>query len=120
MKNLSFSQVVTDVTSKFKKIKKSDYQQSGRFFIIDQGKDHVAGYTDNENLVNSKLSPIIIFGDHTRVFKYESSPIALGADGAKALWVNPKIAYDLYLFLFLRSFKLKDAGYKGIVGILSF
>jgi type I restriction enzyme S subunit len=75
MKLLPFSKVVTDVTSKFKKIKKSNYQPSGRFLIIDQGKDHIAGYTDDESLVNQKFSPIIIFGDHTRVFKYESSPL---------------------------------------------
>lgn len=111
MKYLPFKSVITDVTSKFKKIKQSQYKQTGRFFIIDQGKSHIAGYTDEEELVNFKLSPIIVFGDHTKVFKYERSPIALGADGAKALWVNPKVAYDLYVYFFLKSYKLKDAGY---------
>jgi len=111
MKFLLFDQVISDVTSKFKKIKNSQYQQEGRFFIIDQGKEHIAGYTDDETLINKELTPIIVFGDHTKIFKYERSPIALGADGAKALWVDPTIGYDLYVFLFLKFLKLKDAGY---------
>jgi len=65
MKKFPFGEVITDVTSKFKKIKQSDYKKNGLFQIIDQGKEPVAGYTDNVNLVNAKLSPIIIFGDHT-------------------------------------------------------
>lgn len=111
MKKLPFTEVITDVTSKFKKIKQSDYQKSGVFQIIDQGKEYVSGYTDDANLVNQNLSPVIIFGDHTRVLKYVETPIALGADGAKALWVNPKIAYSHYVFFYLKSLKLKDAGY---------
>ena len=111
MKKFPFGEVITDVTSKFKKIKQSDYKKNGLFQIIDQGKEPVAGYTDNVNLVNAKLSPIIIFGDHTRALKYLETPIALGADGAKALWVNPQIANSQYVFFYLKSLKLKDAGY---------
>jgi len=111
MRETSFSEVVTDVTSKFKKIKQSDYKKDGLFQIIDQGKEHIAGYTDDEELANGKLPPIIIFGDHTRVFKYVETPIALGADGAKALWINPKIANSRYVFFYLKSVKLSDAGY---------
>lgn len=105
-----FAEVVTDVTSKFNKIKASDFKPEGKYKIIDQGKEPIAGYTDHANLVNFNLPPIIIFGDHTRIFKFEKSPVALGADGAKALKVNPDIADALYVFLFLRSIKLKAAG----------
>lgn len=111
MKWHSFSEVITDVTSKFKKIKASDYKTHGKYKIIDQGKAPIGGYTDDADLVNSQVLPILIFGDHTRVIKYESEPIALGADGAKALWVNPELATTRYVYCYLRSFEIKEAGY---------
>ncbi len=111
MKWHSFSEVVTDATSKFTKIKASDYHVQGRYKIIDQGKEPIAGYTDDANLVNGQLLPILIFGDHTRVLKYESDPVALGADGAKALWVNPDLANARYVYYYLRSIPIKEAGY---------
>ncbi|MHB8226210.1 restriction endonuclease subunit S [Acidithiobacillus sp.] len=111
MRWFSFAEVVTDATSKFRKIKASDYQSEGQYKIIDQGKDAIAGYTNDKTLISSDLLPIIIFGDHTRVLKYEDTPIALGADGAKALKVDSRFANTLYVYYYLRTIKLKDAGY---------
>jgi len=111
VKWFSFAEVLTDATSKFRKIKASGYQPEGLYKIIDQGKDAIAGYTNDETLINSDLLPIIIFGDHTRALKYEDTPIALGADGAKALKVDSRFANALYVYYYLRSIKLKDAGY---------
>jgi type I restriction enzyme S subunit len=111
MRTYPFSNVITDATSKFCKIKASDYKTEGRFKIIDQGQNDIAGYTDDESLINRTHSPIIVFGDHTRALKYEDSPIALGADGAKALSVNPAIANTLYVYYYLRTINLKEAGY---------
>ncbi len=111
MKWHPFSEVVTDATSKFKKIKASDYNAQGTYKIIDQGKEPVAGYTDDASLVNNQLLPILIFGDHTRALKYEDQPIALGADGAKALWINPDVGIARYVYYYLRSVEIKEAGY---------
>ncbi|MGY9339244.1 restriction endonuclease subunit S [Citrobacter braakii] len=111
MKWHKFPTVITDATSKFRKIKASNYLASGRYKIIDQGKEPVAGYTDDDSLVNEQLRPILIFGDHTRILKYENDPIALGADGAKALWVDPNIADARYVYYYLRSVRIKEAGY---------
>lgn len=111
MKSLPFSEVVTDVTAKFTKIKASDYHGQGQYKIIDQGKGPVAGYTDDASLVNGHLLPVVVFGDHTRALKYVDEPIALGADGAKALWVNPDLANARYVYYYLRSIQIKEAGY---------
>ena len=111
MKSLPFPEVITDVTAKFTKIKASDYQEQGQYKIIDQGKEAVAGYTDNASLVNGQLLPIVVFGDHTRALKYVDEPIALGADGAKALWANPGLANARYVYYYLRSIQIKEAGY---------
>ncbi|ACT09032.1 Restriction endonuclease S subunits-like protein [Dickeya chrysanthemi Ech1591] len=111
MKLHPFSEVVTDATSKFTKIKTSEYQTQGRYKIIDQGKEPIAGYTDDASLVNNQLLPVLIFGDHTRSLKYADTPIALGADGAKALWVDPALADTRYVYYYLRSIQIKEAGY---------
>ena len=111
MKWHPFSEVVTDATAKFAKIKATDYLGQGRYKIIDQGKELIAGYTDDANLANGQLLPIVIFGDHTRVLKYVDEPIALGADGAKALRVNPDLANARYVYYYLRSIQIKEAGY---------
>lgn len=111
MKSHPFSEVVTDVTAKFTKIKASDYQGQGQYKIIDQGKGPVAGYTDDASLVNGQLLPVVVFGDHTRALKYVDEPIALGADGAKALRINSDLASARYVYYYLRSVQIKDAGY---------
>lgn len=111
MKWHPFSAVVTDVTAKFSKVKASAYHDQGQYKIIDQSKDRVAGYTDDASLVSDRLLPVVIFGDHTRVLKYVDEPIALGADGAKALYINPALANARYVYYYLRSVQIKEAGY---------
>lgn len=111
MKWHPFSEVVVDATSKFSKIKASDYHVQGKYKIIDQGKERIAGYTNDASLINKKLYPILVFGDHTRALKYLDEPIALGADGAKALWVNEELANSKYVYYYLRSIQIKEAGY---------
>ena len=63
---------MSDITSKFKKIKKSDYLEDGLYKIVDQGQEFIAGYTNDEKLINDLNIPIIIFGDHTKIFKFIS------------------------------------------------
>ncbi len=111
IKKYHFLDIVTDITSKFKKVKNRDYLSEGQIRIIDQGQDQIAGYSDDVSLVRPELSPVIIFGDHTKVFKYEKGPLILGADGTKALKVNTNIAHDLYIYYFLKTIIFQDAGY---------
>jgi type I restriction enzyme S subunit len=54
---------------------------------------------------------MIVFGDHTRVFKYIDFPLALGADGAKALTAKDKNVYLKYIYYYFKSVNLADAGY---------
>ena len=83
----------------------------GQYKIVDQGKEFIAGYTNEKKLVNILSSPIIIFGDHTKIFKYIDFPLALGADGAKALTIKNNLADSKYLYYYFRTLKLTDAGY---------
>lgn len=84
-------------------VQQSEYQESGNFPVIDQGANLIAGYTDNENSVYSGPLPVVIFGDHTRIFKYVDFPFAPGADGTKILVPNEKFncRYFYYALSFL-------------------
>jgi type I restriction enzyme S subunit len=107
---LSFQDVIQDVTGGNKKIKKEQYLEEGKYPIVDQGKGLVAGYTDEEVYVKH-TPPYIIFGDHTRTFKYVDFKFVLGTDGVKVL--IPKISEInvKYLYYFFLTLEVPDTGY---------
>lgn len=111
MKLESFSAILSDSTSKYNKIKKEDYLPKGQFPVIDQGQKFIGGYTDNGALITDIEKELIIFGDHTKILKFIDFPIAIGADGVKVLHVNKEKADPRYIYYFLKSVKLTDAGY---------
>ena len=47
---LPFSKVINDSTKNFTKVKKQDYLESGKYTIVDQGKDFICGYTMKKSL----------------------------------------------------------------------
>ncbi|MBT7392091.1 restriction endonuclease subunit S, partial [archaeon] len=92
------------------KIPKQNFLEEGKYAIIDQGNKYIAGYTNDEDKIYSGILPIIIFGDHTRKFKFIDFKFALGADGTKILipkkGINPK-----YFYYFLKNLKIPNHGY---------
>lgn len=106
-----FTKVLEDSTRKFNKIPKGQYLEEGQFPIIDQSLEFIAGYTDDVSLVNFENLPVVIFGDHTRSLKYIDFPIALGADGAKALTLKNNEHNVRYLYYALKSLDIPNAGY---------
>ncbi|WP_314018272.1 restriction endonuclease subunit S [Stutzerimonas degradans] len=107
---LPFSLAVKDATSEYSKLQKSEYLVQGRFPIVDQGQQKFGGYTDDESVVSLDVGAAIVFGDHTRIFKFIDEPFCLGADGAKVL--EPKVELDKkFLFYYLSSLSIESAGY---------
>ena len=98
-------------TQKKSSIPKRDYQESGEFPVIDQGASFVAGWTDSTESIISDNLPIVIFGDHTRVFKYVDFPFALGADGTKLLYPNEDILYPRFFHYALLNLNVPNKGY---------
>lgn len=106
--------------SRTKQIKTADYLSEGSIPIIDQSRDFIAGYTnDSEALVNTG-TPVIVFGDHTRILKYIQFPFAKGADGTQliisdrtnmpqSLLYLSLIAVDLFNYHYARHFKYLKA-----------
>ncbi len=93
------------------KIQKTAFGSSGKFPIIDQSQDRIAGWTDDETMLIHPMKPLVIFGDHTCAVKLIEKPFAQGADGIKTLQtiedLNP-----LFLYQILRARPLESAGYQ--------
>lgn len=104
-----FDEVFVDKTKYGTKLKTSDYKECGKYPIIDQGQETIAGYTDAEDGVFKEV-PVIIFGDHTRVIKYVDKPFFLGADGVKVLRSKYLDANYRYLFYALLNLKIPNTG----------
>ncbi|MCG2726885.1 MAG: restriction endonuclease subunit S [Elusimicrobia bacterium] len=90
---------------------KSSYKSKGKYPIVDQGKELIAGYTDEESKVYKKSIPLIIFGDHTRIFKYIDFPFVTGADGTKLLKANEELFENKFLYFALGRLNIPNRGY---------
>ena len=106
---ISFTELISDRTKDGIKLPTNEYNQSGLTAIIDQGQEFIAGYSDETEGAFIDV-PAIIFGDHTRVFKYVDFPFFLGADGVKVLKANQEINYKYLYYYFLQA-KFPNTGY---------
>lgn len=106
--------------SRTKQIKTADYLLEGSIPIIDQSRDFIAGYTNDSDALVNIGTPVIVFGDHTRILKYIQFPFAKGADGTQLIISNrtnmPQsllylslIAVDLSNYHYARHFKYLKA-----------
>ena len=93
-----------------KKLKEKNYEPVGKLPVIDQGLSFIGGYTNHEELKVECQLPIVVFGDHTKVFKYVDFDFVAGADGIKV--IRPQEMYYPKLFYyFARSISLPEKGY---------
>ena len=100
-----------NVTDSKKKLPTKEYQEEGKFSIIDQGQNFVGGFTNREDMIYDGNLPVVIFGDHTRCMKYVDFPFVQGADGVKVL--RPKIFWDSKAFYYaLQSVEIPNMGYR--------
>ena len=106
----SFDEVLKDCTKLGTKIPTSEYLENGKYPIIDQGQNAIAGYYDSDDGLFKDV-PAIVFGDHTRVVKYVDKPCFLGADGVKLLCPVDKDINCKYLFYQLSYADIPNTGY---------
>jgi type I restriction enzyme M protein len=93
------------------KIQKTAFGIAGRFPIIDQSQDAIAGWTDDESALIRPTKPLVIFGDHTCAIKLVEAPFAQGADGIKILQTIEALD-PRFLFHVLRARPLESNGYQ--------
>ncbi len=92
------------------KIQTKDYKHAGAYPIVDQGQALIAGWTDSYDAVIDAPMPLIVFGDHSRTFKYLDRPFARGADGTQLLRPIDEID-PLFFFYACRAIDLPSRGY---------
>lgn len=93
-----------------KKLPTQAYRPTGRYPIIDQGQSLIAGWTDDDGGLIDHDLPVIVFGDHTRAFKFIDFPFVRGADGTQVLKPTEDID-PLFFFYALRGIDLPSRGY---------
>jgi len=84
--------------SRLGKIFARNYQKAGKVPIVDQGQGLITGWTDNEDLAIRESLPVVVFGDHTRAFKFVNFPFAVGADGTHLL--KPSQDFNVRFFYY--------------------
>ena len=77
----AFKYVLQSITGSQTKIEKTDWKETGDIPVISQEKDFISGYVSDVEPVTDL--PVIIFGDHTTIFKYIDFEFVRGADGVK-------------------------------------
>lgn len=112
-KFIIFNQLIDNLAKNDLKILARDYLSIGQYPIIDQGQNQISGYTDDESKVIFEDTHLIVFGDHTRIFKLIKPPFSIGADGVKVFKIKDKyknIRIE-YLYYFLKQVFIPDTGY---------
>ena len=94
-----------------KQIQANSYLKMGKYPVVDQGQDLVAGWTNDENALIKEDLPLIIFGDHTRIFKYVDFPFALGADGTKLIKPKQGEFSTRFFYYYLLTLNISARGY---------
>lgn len=100
------------------KIESKYFLEIGKYPIIDQSEEYIAGYTNDTNYLIKIEKPIIIFGDHTRIFKYIDFDFCLGADGVKVLIPNENFEPKFFYYL-LKNTNIENLGYSRHYKLLS-
>lgn len=109
--SLSFGDATLELPRSRPSIPRGEYKLGGRYPIVDQGVAQIAGFTDNELAVYSEELPVIVFGDHTRVFKFVDFPFATGADGTKLIRARNEKLEPRFLYFALRNLDVPGRGY---------
>src|SRR5580704_6528322 len=92
------------------KVQRKDFLTDGAYPIVSQETRLINGFWNKKADLFKVTTPVIVFGDHTKVFKYVDFDFVLGADGVKILqprsFLLPK-----FLFYRLQSANLPSLGY---------
>lgn len=103
------SEVVKMISTNGKKLPQKAYMKTATHPIIDQGKQYIGGYHDNTELLVEEEPPFIIFGDHSRSFKFANFKFIPGADGIKVM--RPIGIDSKWAFYIFQAIRLPNKGY---------
>ncbi len=92
-------------------IPSAEIKPDGQFPVVDQGQAFISGYCDEAARVIQNDLPLVVFGDHTRCFKYVDFPFILGADGTKVLRPKADLFDPRFFYFALRGLDIPTRGY---------
>lgn len=108
-KYITSDECFSSITPKCK-IEKKNYSNGSLIPIISQEEDFISGYWDNYADITPHSSPVVVFGDHSRVLKYIDFDFVVGADGVKILLPHEPISAK-FLYYFLKWTDIPSLGY---------
>ncbi len=95
---------------KYKKLKVLEIKPTGQIPVIDQGERFICGYTDDPANEYPGPLPVVVFGDHTRRFKFVNFKFSVGADGTQLLH-SCEALMPKFFYYYLCSLNLESQGY---------
>ncbi|MBQ7152051.1 MAG: N-6 DNA methylase [Synergistaceae bacterium] len=91
------------------KIPQSAIKERGNIPVITQAQEvFISGYADDVEAITDL--PLIVFGDHTCVFKYVDFNFVRGADGTQLLKIDESVAKTKYIYYYLRNIEIVNNG----------
>jgi type I restriction enzyme S subunit len=92
------------------KIQRKDFLPEGEYPIVSQEEEFINGYWNQKADLFEVRTPIVVFGDHTKVLKYVDFDFVLGADGVKIL--QPRdFLLPRFFYYQLQTADLESLGY---------
>ena len=104
---------IGDILGKYPKttsILRDDYNLGSKYPIIDQSKDYICGFTDDESRI-LKMENAVVYGDHTNAVKYVDFYFARGADGTQIINATNDSLPNYLLYLYIQGLPIIDKGY---------
>lgn len=94
-----FGEILSRINAKEYQVQTSDYQETGKYPVVDQGKDLVIGYSDREDKgFRCPKGGVIVFGDHTCIIKFIDFDFVVGADGTQIMVAKRQHCTRFYAF----------------------
>lgn len=93
------------------KIPNKEILQNGLYPVIDQSREYICGFTNDDKSVITPKDAHIIFGDHTRIVKLVNFPYSRGADGTQVLISNTIQIPNYLLYQIIKDIDLSSYGY---------
>lgn len=106
----TFSQIFHHISTRNYNVDTTDYNDVGKYPIIDQSKNTIIGYTSKIKPFRCPYNGVIVFGDHTRIFKYIDFDFCVGADGTQLLICNEEINTQ-YIYYICFITEIPNTGY---------
>ena len=93
---VAFDHIFKSIPTKRFQVQQKEIQLKGTIPVISQSANYIEGYTDDIDTIFT-ATPVIVFGDHTRVVKFVDFPFVVGADGVKIYSTKIFPPYGHYL-----------------------